>query len=58
MDKTIASLLVVGLVLAVLHVPTTVIHLAIIVSLLMVTIKLLWAILQRFASFDQDIAAR
>lgn len=58
MDKTIVCLLAAGLALAVLHIPSTMIHLAIIVSLLLGTIKLLWAVLQRFVPNNQDISLR
>ena len=50
MNKTIAALLIAGMVLAVLHIPDTMIHLAVITGLLLVTVRLLWAVLERFSS--------
>jgi len=52
MDKTIVGLLIAGAVLAVLHIPATVIHLGIITVLLLVSVKWLWWMLQRFSSSD------
>ena len=58
MNSTIVCLLIAGLVLAMLHIPATVVHLAIIVGLLMLTVKFMWAVLQRFANPSRDLPAR
>ena len=58
MNSTIASLLIAGLILALLHIPATVVHLAIIVGLLLLTVKFMWAVLQRFAAPSRDSIAR
>ena len=46
MDKTIFALLLLGLVLAILHAPSFVLHLGIITGLLLLTIRLFWMLLR------------
>ena len=46
MDKTIFALLLLGLVLAILHAPSFVLHLGIITGLLLLTIRLFWLLLR------------
>lgn len=58
MDKTILSLLVLGAILAMLHVPATMVHLAIITTLLLATVKLLWSVIERFSTSNRDLTLR
>ena len=53
MDKSILSLVILGVVLAVVHVPSVVITVGIITLLVMVTTKLLWAVLQAYSPTTQ-----
>jgi len=50
MNKTILCLLLLGVGLAILHVPEAVIHVGVISGLLVLTIKLFWAMIQSFSS--------
>lgn len=56
MNKTILCLVLLGLGLAILHVPSVAIHLGIIAGLLIVTIKFFWAMMQSFSS--QNVSAQ
>ena len=57
MDTTILWLLMAGVALAFLHTPTTMVHLAIITCLLLMTVKFLWAMLQQMGA-SRDLPAR
>lgn len=50
MNKSILSLLIFGLVLAMLHMPNTLLHLGLITGLLVGTVKLFWGIMQSFST--------
>lgn len=50
MDKSIFSLIVIGIILAVLHVPHTLLTLGVIGCLAIATIKLFWTVLETFSS--------
>ncbi|MEM6450113.1 MAG: hypothetical protein AAF703_07360 [Cyanobacteria bacterium P01_D01_bin.105] len=58
MNKSIVCLLIAGIVLAMLHVPATMVHLAVITGLLLMTVKVLWGVLQRFSTPHRDLTAR
>jgi len=50
MNKTILCLVLLGIGLTILHIPNVVVHLGIISGLLILTIKLFWAMMQSFSS--------
>ncbi|MEL6468458.1 MAG: hypothetical protein AAFQ74_01915 [Cyanobacteria bacterium J06623_4] len=50
MDKSILCLAVLGVALAILHVPSVMLTLAIIFGLLSLSIKLFWSMLQSFSA--------
>lgn len=50
MDKSILSLVVIGIILAVLHVPDVLLTLGIIGCLAIATIKLFWTVLETFSA--------
>lgn len=50
MDKSILSLIFIGIALAVLHVPHTLLTVGIIGCLVIATIKLFWTVLETFSA--------
>lgn len=49
MDKSILLLILIGIALAVVHIPSTTLTLGIITILLVATIKLFWSILESYS---------
>ncbi|MEL6900079.1 MAG: hypothetical protein AAFP07_03935 [Cyanobacteria bacterium J06606_4] len=58
MDKSILCLALLGVALAILHVPSVMLTLAIIFGLLSLSIKLFWSMLQSFSASQPAASSR